>query len=124
MGKYTDKQQEIIHEKAMLLVDEGYPHRQAHAIAASMMKAGRLTRGLEYVHVDEEKPKKRATATSSRKSRAARKGSVTVERGKDGKIKRATKGKVKIKSGRGGCPVCKKLFRTRSGLAWHMKNAH
>lgn len=115
---YTKAQQAIIHEKAMLLVEEGYPHRQAHAIAASMMKAGRLTPNLEYVRVSKKKPKKKATGSSAAEVRKARKAAESF-------VKPSRKSSAKTRSRSGlHCSKCGKDFKSATGLAWHRENIH
>lgn len=62
------KKGDVIHAKAKLLMEEGYPARQAHAIAASMLRAGRLGKDLTYYSVEEYPtvPKKRSKAKSKK----------------------------------------------------------
>lgn len=96
--------QELIHAKAKLLMEEGYPARQAHAIAASMLDKGRLDKKtLEYYSVEEypkSKPKKSPVKPASLAS-ALRKASLA-------------------KTPKLSCPHCGKAFRGTAGKKQHL----
>lgn len=79
---------ELVHAKAKLLMEEGYPSRQAHAIASSMLRAGRLGKDLTYYSVEEYPtvPKRTKSKAKARVQSKPKSGRAKVTKGtKDGR---------------------------------------